>query len=114
LLWLIAEGGRNRHHGLRLTRRLLPETLGTWQHLNRAGPGVEEGGSRCVGTLVLGVVIAAAATAIVAAMVAVVVVVVVLLLVGLLWRALLLLLLSEGGRAGPPEEASADGGLGAA
>jgi hypothetical protein len=71
----------------------LPDTPGTWSHLDRAGPGVEDGGPRCVGTLILGVEAAGAATAPVAALVAPVVV---LLLAGLLRWPLLLLLLSGG------------------
>jgi hypothetical protein len=96
LLRLIAKGGRDRHHGLRLLQRLLPETPGTRPHLDRADPGVE-GGPRCVGTVILGVSTAGAAAAPIAATVVAVVVVV---LAGLLRRALLLLLFSEG-RAGP-------------
>jgi hypothetical protein len=92
LLRLIAEGGRDCHHGLRLSRRLLPEAPGTRSHLDRAGPWVE-GGPRCVGTLILGVAAVGAVTDPVAATIAIVVV---LLLVGLLRQALLLLLLLGG------------------
>jgi hypothetical protein len=99
------------HHGLGLSRCLLSETLRTRPHLNRAGPGVEEGRPRCVGTLILRV--AGAATTVATAPVAATItaVVVVLLLAGLLQWALLLLLLSGGG---PSEEVGTDGGLGAA
>jgi hypothetical protein len=94
LLRLIAKGGRDDHHGLGLSWRLLSETLGTRLHLNRVGPGVEEGRPRCVGTLILRVVVAEAATTAIAA--TVITVVVLLLLPGLLRRTLLLLLLSGG------------------
>jgi hypothetical protein len=60
LLRLIAKGGCPCHHGLRLTRHLLPETTETWPDLNRDDPGVE-GGPRCAGTLILGIAVAGAA-----------------------------------------------------
>jgi hypothetical protein len=39
LMRLIAEGGRDRHHGMWLSWRLLPETPSTRPHLDRAGQG---------------------------------------------------------------------------
>jgi hypothetical protein len=100
------------HHGLGLSRCLLSETLRTRPHLNRAGPGVEEGRPRCVGTLILRVAGAATTVVVATAPVAATITAVVVLLAGLLQWALLLLLLSGGG--GPPEEVGTDGGLGAA
>jgi hypothetical protein len=72
-------------------RRLLFWTPRTRLHLNRAGPGVEEGRPRRVGTLILRVAVAGAVVAVTAAIAAttpvtttVNTVVVVLLLAGLL------------------------------
>jgi hypothetical protein len=96
-------------------RRMLFRTPWTRSHLNRAGPRVEEGRPRHVGTLIPRVAVVGAAVAITTAIAATApvttTVVVVVVVAGLLRRTLLLLLLS-GGRGGPPEEVGTDGGLG--
>jgi hypothetical protein len=98
LLRLIAEGGYDSHHGLRLARSLLSETPRTWPHLNKVGPRVEEGRPRCICTLILvGAAAATTTTAITTAAPVAAAVTTVVLLAGLLWWALLLLLLWGGG-----------------
>jgi hypothetical protein len=79
MLRLIANGGHDRHHGLRLSQRLLPKTPETRPHLDRAGQGVEEGGPTCVGTRILRVATTGAGITLIVATV-----VLVVLLVGLL------------------------------